>query len=324
MRCQKCGNEFWPGAKFCKFCGKPVDQHDGRERNEGNDIPQMVCPACGAKVKGGKKFCTTCGFDFSSAKLRYAQPEASSPEPVRKKHKGPVIFLVVSLVVIVMLVAAVGIYFWMNRDGDGEPSGGADISSEESVDGPWQDDQEGSDREEDFSAEDKDAKDDAGIEDDEESIGSSSPAGNTGGTANNQNGTEHSSNSGLVDETSDAEIAVDRYQQAYIKDIQNGTYSELYTAVELGSKMEETQKKFIKNCNLYEELYDSISCDTARIDAKTYHVTVIEEYYVRSYESGAEYILKQKCTYEVCKQSDGSWKVADYIGLVEQLEKNVL
>lgn len=319
MKCRKCGSALTPGAKFCKFCGKPVEQNDDRERNS----RRVVCPGCGAEVREGKRFCTTCGFDLSLSKAQSAQPERFNPEPVEKKRRGPVIFLVVSLIVIILLIAAVGAYLWMNQDIEDKPSEESKISAEETVDTSWQDDQEESDSEEDSTAGDQE-EGDATEEDKKLSADSNSSTGNATGAAGNQNGTGDSYNAGVIDESSAAEIAVDRYQQAYIKDIQTGGYTELYAAVELGSKMEETQKKFIKDCNLYEELYDSIPCGSTRIDAKTYHVTVIEEYYVLSYESGTEYILKQKCTYKVCKQADGTWKVADYVGIVEQLEKNVL
>ena len=50
---------------------------------------------------------------------------------------------------------------------------------------------------------------------------------------------------------------------------------------------------------------------------------MVEEYDVYNYTSYTGYYIKQKCVYEVRKQSDSTWKVGNYVGSVEQIEKVV-
>ena len=52
MNCVKCKAELPAGAKFCGYCGAPVEQ-------------QAFCPACGEKVQPGQIFCTSCGMRIS-------------------------------------------------------------------------------------------------------------------------------------------------------------------------------------------------------------------------------------------------------------------
>lgn len=117
--------------------------------------------------------------------------------------------------------------------------------------------------------------------------------------------------------------AVDDYLQAYIQDINNGTYNALYSTVEYGSDLEEAQKRFIQNSSLYEDLLEYDVKSTKRIDQDTYYVTTIEGYDVYNYDSDASYYLEQKCVYKVCKQSNGTWMIRDYVEPVEQLQKLV-
>jgi len=48
LKCDQCGSELKPGAKFCPECGTPVP----RERH---------CTNCGAKLAPAAKFCPECG-----------------------------------------------------------------------------------------------------------------------------------------------------------------------------------------------------------------------------------------------------------------------
>ncbi|NYB53073.1 MAG: zinc ribbon domain-containing protein [Methanobacteriaceae archaeon] len=56
--CSSCNAEIQKGSKFCKECGKPVE-----EGLKVNNIPEgrVNCPQCGAELKAENKFCTYCG-----------------------------------------------------------------------------------------------------------------------------------------------------------------------------------------------------------------------------------------------------------------------
>ena len=114
------------------------------------------------------------------------------------------------------------------------------------------------------------------------------------------------------------------YLYAFIDDVNNGTYRELYSAIASGSNMEELQQKFIDNADLHEELLDYDIINTKREDNDTYHITVVEKYDVTNYKDGSEYNLEQKCTYQVCRQRDGSWKIADFVGNIEVVNKSLI
>ncbi|MFN2270758.1 MAG: S8 family serine peptidase [Anaerolineae bacterium] len=51
VRCQHCGAEVRPGARFCPACGQPR-------------VPTLLvrhCPHCGAQLRNGARFCAKCG-----------------------------------------------------------------------------------------------------------------------------------------------------------------------------------------------------------------------------------------------------------------------
>ena len=47
-RCDSCGREILPGAKFCAGCGKPLSQ-------------KKFCFSCGAQLNAEARFCSSCG-----------------------------------------------------------------------------------------------------------------------------------------------------------------------------------------------------------------------------------------------------------------------
>jgi hypothetical protein len=56
--CSACNAEIQAGSKFCKECGKPVE--DTPEEIE-VPKPMVKCPQCNAELKAEEKFCTECG-----------------------------------------------------------------------------------------------------------------------------------------------------------------------------------------------------------------------------------------------------------------------
>ena len=60
--CSQCNAEIQPGVKFCKECGKPVEENleDNSEEIEISKS-NVRCPQCNAELKGDDKFCTECG-----------------------------------------------------------------------------------------------------------------------------------------------------------------------------------------------------------------------------------------------------------------------
>lgn len=65
-----CGAEIYKGAKFCRKCGKKIEEIGNKDKIEeiGNKdkveeevMSEKVCPHCGAQLLSKDKFCTNCG-----------------------------------------------------------------------------------------------------------------------------------------------------------------------------------------------------------------------------------------------------------------------
>ena len=67
MRCQSCGSELVPGAKFCHACGTRTTQ---------------TCPNCGSAIKPAFRFCPECGAALGSTP---AAPTPPAPPPTEDR-----------------------------------------------------------------------------------------------------------------------------------------------------------------------------------------------------------------------------------------------
>ncbi len=67
MRCQSCGSELVPGAKFCHACGTRTTQ---------------TCPNCGSAIKPAFRFCPECGAALGSTP---AAPTPPAPPPAEDR-----------------------------------------------------------------------------------------------------------------------------------------------------------------------------------------------------------------------------------------------
>ena len=65
MKCPECSKEINDNAKFCKYCGKKIE-----DNNTISEIPEetiveeplfITCPNCGKEMQANKAFCTNCG-----------------------------------------------------------------------------------------------------------------------------------------------------------------------------------------------------------------------------------------------------------------------
>lgn len=55
-KCQSCGSELPPDAKFCAVCGTAVSFKQESEKS------QRFCPQCGAPAENDDLFCAGCGM----------------------------------------------------------------------------------------------------------------------------------------------------------------------------------------------------------------------------------------------------------------------
>ncbi len=111
MLCNNCGKEINDSAKFCKYCGQPVESIPTVIQGEKHTI---TCPMCGKEVNKGNSFCTNCGTKVSEQNIipTYQEERIDSIiKKPKKKKRGLKIFLILSLLLIVGAGIAVGVYF---------------------------------------------------------------------------------------------------------------------------------------------------------------------------------------------------------------------
>lgn len=121
--------------------------------------------------------------------------------------------------------------------------------------------------------------------------------------------------------------AVGAYLNAFVSDVNRGTYDSMARAVQPGSKMERTQRSFLEkrdDDNITESLLDYSVTSLNKINDDTFHVSTEEFYEIWMDAYPSHSTLKQRCTYVVKKQSDGSWKVCDFVGEEQVVERNII
>lgn len=290
--CPTCGAAMPEGYAFCTNCGGTMT---GAAAAKAPGAPETVCQNCGASVPAGNRFCIACGAPMGG----------TMPQPKRKKsYTGVWVALICLLLGLVALFAA--LFF----------TGALD-------------DMLGIDREE---TEERDRRDD----DDEERGASSRNKSEAAAEADDEDDKEDAEEtetpspeptaSQAPSVEGDVRIAVNNYLSAFIQDINAGQYSQLYSYVQAGSPMESSQKDFIAKSapqNLNETLLDSQIESVSKQNDSTYYVTVLEHYEVRGNADPYHWWVKQRCTYQVNLQSDGSWKIANFVGSIQNVDKGV-
>lgn len=113
MKCSNCGRVIPDGAKFCKYCGVPVNDLS-LEEDKANNTEKIRCSVCGALVNGNNRYCTNCGLllirkDFSS------NNSAKTKQKKRKRRsagrKIAIAFVVLTLMLVAFIAAILLFYF---------------------------------------------------------------------------------------------------------------------------------------------------------------------------------------------------------------------
>lgn len=96
MKCKSCGRELSDSAKFCNFCGKPLEID-----------PVQICPKCGMLTEENQCFCAQCGAEITIPNSNI--PSESSDSKLEKK-KGPKTALLAITALVAVICIAVGIF----------------------------------------------------------------------------------------------------------------------------------------------------------------------------------------------------------------------
>ena len=107
MKCVECGKEVDEKAKFCKYCGRPLEKLSNEKR----------CAICGALVGPDEKFCTECGAPIEiDLKTQDASEENKNVE-TEGKYKG---HFEKGVFLIAMLIFGCTLYFSIMKEKEKE------------------------------------------------------------------------------------------------------------------------------------------------------------------------------------------------------------
>jgi uncharacterized membrane protein YvbJ len=127
--CTKCGTKLKENARFCHNCGETVKIITAQKEPEAPVIPQIVlCSKCGKELRKGSRFCVSCGTPVDIQKQAVDKPQVAVPlssnplqaqpvpvQPLKKKSSGKKAVIVISIIVFLGLVGAVGWYFFGDK-----------------------------------------------------------------------------------------------------------------------------------------------------------------------------------------------------------------
>ena len=109
---------------------------------------------------------------------------------------------------------------------------------------------------------------------------------------------------------------IDNYLHGFVSDVNNGTYSSLYSSVQSGSPMETEQMEFVqksREIDREEALLEYQMLSMNRVNDTTCHVTVLEYYEIWQDDDPEHFTMKQQCTYQLNLQPGGGWKVYSFV-----------
>lgn len=293
MRCPNCGAEMPNGFAFCTRCGTPLAP-TGESRK----------PASGQNALGGVRVPTEekqTGWNEAPARPNTytANPAPVYTQPVPPKKQRPRWPLYVVIALLTALLIGMGYLLvtgFLNRDDD---------------------DDDDDDRREEISARaDKD-------EDKKRASSAEATAEPTATPTPEPTPTPTPVPTSSPAAEGDAKIAVENYLSAFISDLNDEQYNRMYAYVQSGSALESTQKDFILKSaarDLRETLLDCQVTGVTMQNENCYYVTAVETYEIRENEEPYHWWIKQRCTYQVNRQADGTWKVANFVGKIEKLD----
>lgn len=103
MKCPECSKEINDNAKFCKYCGKKIE-----DNNSISEIPEetivekplfITCSKCGKEMQANKAFCTNCGNPLTETTAKEDVSGEEKKDKPKKKHSKVIILLIVLLLI---------------------------------------------------------------------------------------------------------------------------------------------------------------------------------------------------------------------------------
>lgn len=249
----------------------------------------MRCPSCGMEVPRGDAFCSNCGTPMprpgeSGGRPRAGYDDYGYESPVRESESRSRGFLYALIGFLSVLLIAIAILILTNMTGREKDEGTAAPAEPTTV------------------------------------VVTASPAPAT--PAPTTAPTPAPTPDYSAEEVTAVKAAVGNYLAAYVADMNDETYSRLYSYIQAGSSFETQQRNFIYESapkDLRESIQEYQITSVSRQADGVYYVTSVETYSYSSNEDSGLKWVKQQCTYQVNRQGDGSWKLSSMIGGVTVL-----
>lgn len=234
----------------------------------------MRCASCGEILRENDRFCTHCGHPVETSSRFGGGNESVPPGPTPVKSKDGLLYAIIALLAMLLLVLA-----YLNF---GDRLFGSDSGQSPNLSAPVM------------------TVPTASV--------TSEPSAAPTPTPTPSATPEPVPSAALED-------AIEDYLHDFIRDTNNGEYWDLYGSVQSGSPMETEQKDFMeksRKVDRYESLLDYRILSMDRVSDTAYNVTVVEAYEIWQDDDPEHSEMKQRCTYRVNRQSDGSWKIYSF------------
>lgn len=91
MKCPECSKEIIDNAKFCKYCGKKIEDNNSISEISEEIIvgePLLITGSkCGKEMQANKAFCTNCGNPLTETTVKEDVPSGEKKDKPKKKRK---------------------------------------------------------------------------------------------------------------------------------------------------------------------------------------------------------------------------------------------
>lgn len=308
-KCTKCGKVHENNDMiYCNSCGGTLEHFDGEKRN--------LCPGCNNTILPGARFCNVCGRPSESGAPingrefydRYSAPRKMVETRSNKKIMA---LLTILIILVLVLVVAVVAMIAVRTDVDGIQQTNSVAVKDKAESKPVADTNTTKEEKTEDSENTENTPSSEGTAVQEEPAPQPAPQPKPVQPAPQPKPVEPPAPTKY-----EIEVSIDNYVQSFVLAMNYGDSSYMLDYVIPNSPIYRTQKEFIKN-NWYEEYVDSYLVSDVTMENS--NTCVVSAYEIYNVQRTGEVLKRteQTATYRMKRDSDGYWKVYDFVGSVK-------